>query len=153
MNKETNVKTVLIYTDGACSGNPGAGGYCAILSYGGHQKTVSGYEKETTNNRMELLAIIEGLKALKVRCNVELYSDSSYCVNAFEKGWIFGWIRNGWRTSDKKEVKNIELWKELLRLTSFHNVHFNKVKGHADNELNNLCDSIARREIEIHSKQ
>ena len=143
------MKEVVLYTDGACSGNPGAGGYCAILSYMGHNKTVSGFEKETTNNRMELMAIIMGLKALKEPCKVQLYSDSSYCVNAYVQGWIYGWQKNGWKTADKKDVKNVELWKELIALTSLHSVVFNKVKGHADDEINNLCDSIARKEIEI----
>ncbi|MCH5164359.1 MAG: ribonuclease HI [Clostridiales bacterium] len=147
------MKQVTIYTDGACSGNPGAGGYCAILSYKGQQKTVSGYEANTTNNRMELLAIIEGLKALKEQCEVQLYSDSSYCVNAFTQGWLKSWELKGWRTSDNKDVKNVELWQELLQLTNYHKVFFNKVKGHSDDELNNLCDKIARKEIEIHQKQ
>lgn len=144
------MKQVTIYTDGACSGNPGAGGYCAILSYKGLSKTISGYEALTTNNRMELMAIIEGLKALKERCQVEIFSDSSYCVNAFTNGWIKAWQAKGWRTSDNKDVKNVELWQELLRLTAYHDVKFNKVKGHADNELNNLCDKTARKEIEKH---
>lgn len=147
------MKKVIIYTDGACSGNPGAGGYCAILSYKGAQKTVSGYEASTTNNRMELMAMIEGLKALKEPCSVELYSDSSYGVNAFNEGWIDSWAMKGWRTADNKEVKNVELWQELLRLVRMHKVKFVKVKGHADNELNNLCDKIARNEIESHAKQ
>ena len=147
------MKQVTIYTDGACSGNPGAGGYCAILSYKGQQKTVSGYEANTTNNRMELLAIIEGLKALKEQCEVHLYSDSSYCVNAFTQGWLKSWELKGWRTSDNKDVKNVELWQELLKLTNYHKVVFNKVKGHSDDELNNLCDKIARKEIELHQKQ
>ncbi len=147
------MKQVTIYTDGACSGNPGMGGYCAILTYLGHQKTVSGFEDMTTNNKMELTAIIEGLKALKEPCKVEIYSDSSYCVNAINNNWITAWRSNGWKTSDKKEVKNIELWQELLEYMKKHEVTFIKVKGHADNELNNLCDKIARKEIEAHSKQ
>lgn len=147
------MKQVTIYTDGACSGNPGAGGYCAILSYKGNQRTISGYEAMTTNNRMELMAIIEGLKALKEPCEVEIFSDSSYCVNAFTQGWIHSWAFKGWKTSDNKEVKNVELWQELLKLTSYHKVSFNKVKGHSDDELNNLCDKTARQEIEKHQKQ
>lgn len=146
------MKEVIIYTDGACSGNPGAGGYCAILSYNGQQKTISGFEPETTNNRMELIAIIKGLQALKEKCFVRLYSDSSYCINAFEQGWIYGWMKNDWKTADKKDVKNIKLWQELIALTRYHKVEFNKVKGHADNEMNNLCDKIARKEIEINRK-
>lgn len=147
------MKQITIYTDGACSGNPGMGGYCAILSYKDNQKTISGFEAETTNNRMELIAIIEGLKALKEPCSVEIYSDSSYCVNAFNNHWIASWETNGWRTSDKKDLKNKELWQELLKLTKVHKVTFIKVRGHADNELNNMCDKIARKEIELHSKQ
>ncbi len=147
------MKQVTIYTDGACSGNPGMGGYCAILSYKENQKTISGFEMTTTNNRMELMAIIEGLKALKEPCSVQIYSDSSYCVNAFNNHWIESWESNGWRTSDKKDVKNKELWQELLKLIKIHKVTFIKVKGHADNELNNMCDKIARKEIELHSKQ
>lgn len=146
------MKHVVIYTDGACSGNPGAGGYCAILSYNGMTKTVSGFEEKTTNNRMELMAIIKGLKALKESCDVDVYSDSSYCVNAFNEGWILNWRKNGWHTSDKKDVKNSELWQELIRLSEYHNITFNKVKGHSDDELNNLCDLTARKEIESHIK-
>ena len=147
------MKHVTIYTDGACSGNPGAGGYCAILSFNGMTKTVCGFEENTTNNRMELMAIIEGLKALKEGCEVDIFSDSSYCVNAFNCGWINNWIKSGWRTSGKDKVKNEELWRELLELTARHKVIFNKVKGHADDELNNLCDKTAREQIEKHIKQ
>lgn len=140
------MKTVDIYTDGACSGNPGAGGYCAILIYNGMEKVVSGYEKETTNNKMELTAVIKGLKCLKEKCVVNLYSDSQYVIDAFNKNWITAWISNGWRTSNKKEVKNIDLWKELIELTTYHQINFIKVKGHADNEYNNRCDQIAVNE-------
>ena len=137
------MKTVDIYTDGACSGNPGIGGYCAILMYNGAEKVVSGHELETTNNRMELLAVIKGLEALKEICMVNIYSDSQYVVDAFNQNWIISWQMNSWRTSSKKEVKNVELWKELLQLTAIHKVNFIKVKGHADNENNNRCDKIA----------
>jgi len=137
------MKTVEIYTDGACSGNPGVGGYCAILIYNGVEKVVSAAEKETTNNRMELLAVIKGLECLKESYNVVLYSDSQYVVDAFNQKWIESWIANGWRTAGKKEVKNIDLWKTLVELTKTHNVTFIKVKGHADNEYNNRCDQIA----------
>ncbi len=140
------MKTVDIYTDGACSGNPGIGGYCAILIYNGVEKTVSGSEEQTTNNRMELLAVIKGLTALKEACEVNLYSDSQYVVDAFNKGWISNWENNGWRTSDKKEVKNIDLWKDLLKLHAIHKINFIKVKGHSDNKYNNLCDKIAVEE-------
>ena len=140
------MKTVDIYTDGACSGNPGNGGYCAILMYNGAEKVISGAEKETTNNRMELLAVIKGLEALKEKCIVNLYSDSQYVVDAFNKGWITSWIANGWKTAGKKEVKNVDLWQSLLELTNTHTVNFIKVKGHADNEYNNRCDKIAVEE-------
>lgn len=137
------MKTVDIYTDGACSGNPGNGGYCAILMFNGVEKIVSGSEKETTNNRMELLACIKGLEALKEPCAVKLYSDSSYLINAFNLGWINDWTKNDWKTSQKKKVKNIDLWERLLRLTKVNQVEFIKVKGHSDNEYNNRCDKIA----------
>ncbi|MBO7345131.1 MAG: ribonuclease HI [Clostridia bacterium] len=140
------MKTVEIYTDGACSGNPGSGGYCAILMYNGAEKIISGAEKDTTNNRMELLAVIKGLEALKERCNVNLYSDSRYVTDAFNQGWINNWIDNNWRTADKKEVKNVDLWKSLLEFTNYHVVNFIKVKGHSDNENNNKCDKIAVNE-------
>lgn len=137
------MKKVTIYTDGACSGNPGSGGFCAILIYNGAEKVISGSEKLTTNNRMELLGVIRGLEALKEPCEVDLYSDSQYVVSAFAEGWIYGWCKNGWKTASKKEVKNPDLWKILLELTQRHKVNFIKVKGHADNEYNNRCDKIA----------
>ncbi len=140
-------KTVKIYTDGACSGNPGKGGWGTILLYDGHEKVMSGYEPDTTNNRMELTAAIEGLKALKYPCRVELYSDSSYLVNAFNNEWIKGWKYNGWRNSEKEEVRNRDLWEMLDRLASIHEVTWIKVKGHSDNELNNRCDKLATGEI------
>ena len=143
------MKNVEIYTDGACSGNPGSGGYCAILIFNGIEKIISGGESETTNNRMELLAVIEGLKALKEPCNVTLYSDSQYVVNAINQKWLDGWQVNGWRNSAKDAVKNVELWKSLLKLLAIHKVEFVKVKGHSDNEYNNRCDKIAR---EIYKK-
>ena len=140
------MKTVTIYTDGACSGNPGVGGWGAILKYNKIEKEISGREEQTTNNRMELTAVIEALKLLKEPCNVKLYSDSQYVVEAFEKQWIVSWQMNGWRTANKKEVKNIDLWETLLALTKVHNVEFIKVKGHADNEFNNRCDKLATAE-------
>ena len=145
-NKSDNSKEnkVVIYTDGACSGNPGAGGWAAILiGENNKNKTISGGETQTTNNRMELMAVIEGLKQLKKTCSVELFSDSAYVVNAFELGWLKQWKSNGWKTSSKGEVKNIDLWQELDELIQKHNVHFNKVKGHADNKFNNECDRLA----------
>lgn len=140
------MKTVDIYTDGACSGNPGVGGYCAILIYSGVEKVVSGSELNTTNNRMELLAVIKALECLKEQCKVNLYSDSQYVVDAFNQNWIVSWQMNGWRTAAKKEVKNVDLWQRLLELISTHTVTFVKVKGHADNEYNNRCDKIAVEE-------
>ena len=140
------MKTVDVYTDGACSGNPGVGGYCAILMYNGVEKIVSGSEEQTTNNRMELLAVIKGLEALKQECKVNLYSDSRYVVDAFNENWIESWIANGWRTAGKKAVKNVDLWQTLINLVKIHQVSFIKVKGHSDNEYNNKCDKIAVEE-------
>lgn len=134
---------VIIYTDGACSGNPGKGGWGAILIYGEHRKEISGAELETTNNRMELTAPIEALKLLKKPCKVKIYSDSAYLVNAFSQGWIYNWQINGWKTSDKKDVKNRELWEEIYKFTQIHKIEWIKVKGHSDNEFNNLCDKMA----------
>lgn len=145
--KESMMKQVDIYTDGACSGNPGKGGWCAILMCGGKEKILSGGEAETTNNRMEIAAAVQGLSALKVRCSVKLYSDSAYLVNAVENGWLDSWQKNNWRTADNKSVKNKDLWLEIVRLLHAHDVTFVKVKGHADNENNNRCDKIARAEI------
>ena len=138
---------VIIYTDGACSGNPGPGGWGAILMYKGTKKEISGGMKETTNNIMEVTAVIEALKCLKVECEVQVYSDSAYTVNAFNQGWIYNWMKNGWKTSGKDPVKNKELWQELYALTKKHKVEFIKVKGHADNEFNNRCDEMAREAI------
>ena len=140
-------KTVTLYTDGACSGNPGIGGYAGILMYGSAKKEYSEAEKETTNNRMEVKAVIEGLKMLKYPCIVDVYSDSAYTVNAFQEGWIYGWKKGGWRKADGKAVQNVDLWEELYALTQTHEVHFHKVAGHADNELNNRCDELARAAI------
>lgn len=138
---------VIIYTDGACSGNPGPGGWGSILMMGENRKEISGGKKDTTNNVMELTAVIEALKLLKRPCKVDLYSDSAYVVNAFLQNWILGWIKNGWKNSSKEEVKNKELWQELFPLTKIHDVTFHKVKGHADNEYNNRCDELARNAI------
>lgn len=140
-------KKVVLYTDGACSGNPGPGGWGAILIYGEHRRELSGGEPETTNNRMELMAVIEGLRALKVPCHVDIYSDSAYTVNAFLQGWVSAWERAGWKKADKKPVLNADLWKALLLLTRQHEVTFHKVKGHADNAFNNRCDELARSAI------
>ncbi len=144
------MKQVTLYTDGACSGNPGPGGWGAILMYGAKKKEISGGEVSTTNNRMELTAVIEGLKQLKYPCAVEVYSDSAYTVNAFLEGWVSGWEKGGWRKADKKPVLNADLWQELLALVRTHQVTFHKVKGHADNPLNNRCDELARAAIPFH---
>ena len=137
------MKTVDIYTDGACSGNPGVGGYAAILIYNGIEKVISGSELDTTNNRMELIAVIKGLEALKEQCTVNLYSDSQYVIDAFLQNWVFAWQQGGWKTASKKPVKNQDLWLSLLELYNYHKINFIKVKGHADNEYNNRCDKIA----------
>ena len=138
---------IVIYTDGACSGNPGPGGWGAILMYKGTEKEISGGKENTTNNIMEITAVIEALKCLKFECDVKVYSDSAYVVNGFKQGWIYNWIKKGWKTADGKEVKNKELWQELYSLTQKHKVEFIKVKGHADNEFNNRCDEMARNAI------
>lgn len=138
-----NLKKVTIYTDGACSGNPGPGGYGAILIYNGKEKEISGGEKNTTNNKMEMMAVIKALEVLKEKCDVEVYSDSAYVVNSINNKWVYSWKKNNWIKSDKTKAKNIELWEELLKLISFHKVKFIKVKGHADNEYNNRCDKLA----------
>ena len=144
------MKKVIIYTDGACSVNPGPGGYGAILNYLGVEKIISGYQELTTNNRMELTACIEALKLLKERCEVDLYTDSSYVCNAFTENWIAKWIANDFFVGTKKETKNIDLWKELIALTNYHVVNWFKVKGHADNINNNRCDKLATDEIKKH---
>lgn len=141
------MEEIVIYTDGACSGNPGPGGWGSILMYKENVKEISGALKNTTNNIMELTAVVEALKTLKFKCKVKIYSDSAYVVNAFNQKWIYGWMKNGWRTSNKEPVKNKELWQELYDLTKIHDVEFIKVKGHADNEYNNRCDEMARNAI------
>ena len=137
------MKTVTIYTDGACSGNPGPGGWGAILEYMGHEKELSGGERNTTNNRMELTAVIKALQALKEPCTVELYSDSKYVIDALQKGWAASWRKKGWIKSDKKPALNPDLWETLLSLTETHEMHYHWVKGHAENEKNNRCDQLA----------
>ena len=137
------VTEVTIYTDGACSGNPGPGGWAAILIAGNYKKELSGGEALTTNNRMELSGVINGLRALTRPCKVTIFSDSAYVVNAFNQNWIGKWMTNGWKNSAKAEVANADLWKELAVLTATHKVTFSKVKGHADDELNNRCDELA----------
>lgn len=137
------MEKVVIYTDGACSGNPGPGGWAAILMYKGNKKEISGGSSKTTNNIMELTAVVEGLKLLKYPCEVDLYSDSAYVVNSFNQGWIYNWLKNNWKTASKEPVKNKEIWQELYNLTKIHKVNFIKVKGHSDNEYNNRCDELA----------
>ena len=141
-------KTVEIYTDGACSGNPGPGGWGAILRYKGTEKELSGGERQTTNNRMELTGVIAALSALKESCDVELYSDSKYVIDALEKGWARSWKKRGWIKADKKPALNSDLWETLLSLCDKHTVKCHWVKGHADNEYNNRCDQIAVAERE-----
>ena len=141
MNKP--MKTVEIYTDGACSGNPGPGGWGAILRYNGVEKELSGGEAQTTNNRMELTGVIMALLALKESCVVELYSDSKYVIDALEKGWAWGWRKKGWVKSDKKPALNPDLWEPLLILPMQLEMHSHWVKGHAQNEYNNRCDALA----------
>ncbi len=141
------MKKVVIYTDGACSGNPGPGGWGAILMYGELKKELSGGEKMTTNNRMELMAAISALSALKEPCAVELYTDSAYLCNAFSQKWIVNWQKNGWKTSAKKDVENRDLWEKLISLSGRHSISWHKVKGHSDNAYNNRCDELARAAI------
>lgn len=141
------MKEVMIYTDGACSGNPGPGGWGAVLFYGDKRKEMSGGEKHTTNNRMEILSVVEALKALKEPCKITVYSDSAYVVNAFQQRWINNWQKNGWVNSQKKPVENQDLWKSLLAQMERHQVQYVKVKGHSDNEWNNRCDQLAREAI------
>ncbi len=143
-----NSPEVDIYTDGACSGNPGPGGWAAILKVGVHEKEISGFSADTTNNRMELTAAIEALKALNKPCRVKLYSDSAYLVKAFNENWIVNWQKNGWRNATKQPVSNSELWQELLTLNQIHQIEWIWVKGHANNEYNNRCDRLAVAEIE-----
>lgn len=137
------MEEVIIYTDGACSGNPGPGGWGAILMFKGVKKEISGGMKNTTNNQMELTAPIEALSLLKRSCKVKLYSDSAYLINAFKEGWIYNWQKNGWKTANKQDVKNRELWEKIYSFTKIHEIEWIKVKGHSDNEFNNRCDEMA----------
>ncbi|MBR3844230.1 MAG: ribonuclease HI [Clostridia bacterium] len=137
------MKTVILYTDGACSGNPGPGGWGTILSYNGVEKELSGSELNTTNNRMELTAVIRGLEALKEPCIVELYSDSKYVIDGLSKGWAVSWRARGWKKADKKPALNPDLWEQLLNLVEKHQLKYHWVKGHADNPYNNRCDQLA----------
>ncbi len=145
------MKQVIIYTDGACSGNPGPGGWSAILIYRDTKLELSGYEAYTTNNRMELMGPIMALSKLKEPCEVLLHSDSSYVVNAFEKRWLDSWQKRNWLTAAKKPVENQDLWRRLLEIAAPHRIQWIKVKGHADVEMNNRCDELARGEIKRHA--
>jgi ribonuclease HI len=149
---EIERKKVIVYTDGACSGNPGPGGWGVVLIYGRLRKEMSGFEPNTTNNRMELMAAVKGLQALKYSCDVELCSDSAYLINAWEKKWLEKWQRNGWQTSKKEPVENQELWQELLKQDKIHKIKWIKVKGHSDNKENNRCDELARNAIKQNTK-
>ena len=142
------MKHVDIYTDGACSGNPGPGGYGAILVYQGKEKELCGGQAQTTNNRMELTAAIAALKALKEPCQVTLYSDSQYLVNGFQKGWVYQWEQKNWVKSDKKPVLNVDLWQELLQLFRTHQVELVWVRGHAGHPQNERCDRLAVSQVE-----
>jgi len=142
------MKKVTIYTDGACSYNPGPGGWGAVLMYGNYKKEISGGDDMTTNNKMEITAVIRALQELNEPCEVDLYSDSAYVINAFQQGWLQSWVQNNWKTKDKKDVKNKELWEMLNYLNQKHKVNWYKVKGHADNMYNNRCDELARAEVE-----
>ena len=146
------MKEVTIYTDGACSGNPGPGGWGPSLMYKEKRVELSGYDAHTTNNRMELLAPIQALQRLKEPCIVRVYSDSAYLVNAFRQRWLENWVRRNWIKSDKKPVENRDLWEEILRQTKIHHIEWIKVKGHADNPLNNRCDELATGEIKQHRR-
>lgn len=149
MSEQKSKRLVQLYTDGACSGNPGPGGWGCILSFNGKTKEMSGHMPNTTNNRMEIFAVISGLGALKEPCVVDVYSDSAYTVNAFRERWIDNWQKNGWMNSKKQPVENADLWKLLLQIIRLkkHEVTFHKVKGHADNPWNNRCDELATSAI------
>ena len=146
------MKKVCIYTDGACSGNPGPGGWAAILTYGENERELSGGESATTNNRMELMAVISALTALKESCEVELWTDSQYIEKAINEGWLAGWKRRGWKRKGG-ELKNIELWQKLDRLLGLHRVNFNWLKGHDGHEYNERCDALAVAERDKYSRQ
>ncbi len=147
MTEIERLKEVILYTDGACSGNPGPGGWGAVLLFNEHRKELSGSEQNTTNQRMELYAAVQGLKALKYPCHVKLHSDSAYLVNCFQQGWWQKWEQNNWMTKSKKSVENQDLWKQLIELNRYHHVEWIKVKGHSDNELNDRADQLAREAI------
>ena len=146
------MKKITIYTDGACSGNPGPGGWGAILEYKGVRKEISGGEAETTNNRMELMGIIRALEQLKEPCDITFCSDSKYVMDGLSKGWAKGWRARGWVKSDKKPALNVDLWEQLLDLIAQHELHYHWVKGHAENEYNNRCDALAVEQRDRYAK-
>ncbi len=146
------IDTVEIFTDGACSGNPGPGGYGVVLRYGSVEKELSGGDSATTNNRMELTGVIKGLSALKRPCRVILTTDSKYVCDSINKGWLYGWKKKGWIKSDKKPVLNVDLWEQLLPLLEKHDVTFNWVKGHAGHPENERCDRLAVEQRDLMSK-
>ncbi|MDR9387444.1 MAG: ribonuclease HI [Balneolaceae bacterium] len=137
------MNTIILYTDGACSGNPGPGGWAALLMHGDHEKMLSGSDPNTTNNRMEMMAVIEGLRALQKPCLVRVHSDSAYIINAFTQGWIDNWVRRGWKKADKKPVENQDLWRDMIQAMEQHTVEWVKVKGHSDDVLNQRVDEQA----------
>lgn len=147
------MKKITIYTDGACSYNPGPGGFGVVLLYNGHKKELSGYDPMTTNNRMELMAVITALECLRESCEIDLYTDSKYVADAFNKNWTKNWQQNGWKTASKKPVENQDLWLRLLAQVEKNQINWLWVKGHADNEYNERCDQLARKEIESRMKK
>lgn len=149
MTRPQNMKDVTIYTDGACSGNPGPGGWAAILMYQGKERVITGAEKDTTNNRMELMAVVESLRVMKEPVKAAVHTDSAYIANAFQQKWIDNWQRKGWMTAGKKPVKNQDLWKALIAQVERHDVTFVKVKGHSDDELNNRVDRLAVEALKL----
>ena len=146
------MKKAILYTDGACSNNPGMGGWAYILRFNRKTTENSGFEAETTNNKMELMAVIKGLEAIPEKCNVEVYSDSAYVVNAFLEDWISTWKKRKWRNSEGKPVKNLELWQRLVKLSEFHKIKWYKVAGHSDDKLNDRCDKLAKSEVLSHKE-
>ena len=142
------MKKITIYTDGACSYNPGPGGWGAVLIYKDTIKKISGFVSNTTNNRMELQAVISALDLVKEQCEIDIYTDSAYIYNAFTQNWIESWQNKGWRNAEKKPVLNLDLWQLLIKYNDYHQINWHKVKGHSDDYYNNVCDELARGEIE-----
>lgn len=153
LKRRNNMKTVNIYTDGACRGNPGAGGWGAILEYNGRRREMSGGEPETTNNRMELSAVIEAFSALKEPCEINLYSDSKYVIDGLSKGWAKSWKEKGWKKADKSPALNPELWDKLLSLCEIHKINYHWIKGHDGHPENERCDTLATTEADKFTKK